>query len=78
MVALTVDEWCAWLSPPVSRKLLTALIRELGVPQSGARRTGRAGHPAPTYDAEQIIALHAALYPWLATPGPAASTTHGD
>lgn len=64
-VALTIAEATAILNPPVTERQLRAIIRALHIPPAGTRRNGHIGHPQHTYDAGEILRLHAALTPWL-------------
>ena len=70
--ALTVEEACEILNPPVTPEQLRTLIRALGVQPSGTRRSGRRGRPFPTYDVGELLRLHEALVPFLP------SVTHGN
>lgn len=63
---LTVAEAADWLSPRLTARELGALIRIAGIERAGVRRTpGQSGKPASVYDMAELIALHAALTPWL-------------
>ena len=64
-VALTIGETAALLDPPLSEHQLRVIIRALRIPPAGVRRTGHTGHPQHTYDAGELMRLHAALTPWL-------------
>ena len=64
-VTLTLAEAAAILDPPLTEKQLRAIITQLGWPPDGHRRTGRIGHPWPTYDAAKLLQLHAALMPFM-------------
>jgi hypothetical protein len=64
-VALTVAEAVTVLDPPLTELQLRQIVRGVGLRPCGKRRTGRAGPPAATYDAAQIIRLHAAISPFL-------------
>jgi hypothetical protein len=68
--ALTVDEAAAWLDPPITSDALAGFIAAAPDPDGklapvGTRRTGRAGRPAQTYSAGELMRLHAAVAPWL-------------
>jgi hypothetical protein len=64
-VALTIDEVITLLDPPISRRQLADLIAALHIQPVGNRwRSGR-GRPALTYDAAELMRLHAAIAPWL-------------
>lgn len=65
-VSLTLAEAATVLDPPVSERQLRAIITALGWQPEGARRTGRAGRPAPAYDATRLLQLHAAIVPFIA------------
>ncbi len=64
-VTLTLAEAAAVLDPPVTEQQLRAIVTALRWKPDGVRRTGRAGRPAPCYDASRILTLHAALVPFL-------------
>lgn len=64
-VALTLAEACAVLEPPITEPQLRAIVTALGWQPSGRRHTGRAGRPAPEYDATRLLQLHAALIPFI-------------
>jgi hypothetical protein len=64
-VALTLAEASAVLQPPMPEAQLAAIIRALRWQPAGWRQNGRPGHPVATYDAAQIMQLHAALIPFL-------------
>jgi hypothetical protein len=64
-VALTLAEASSILDPPVSERRLRLIVRALRWQPSGYRHTGRAGRPAPAYDAARLLQLHAALLPFL-------------
>jgi hypothetical protein len=66
----TIGEAASWLDPPVTARQLRVFIRELGIEPSGRRRTGHSGPGVKTYDVSDLIALHAAIAPWLARLGP--------
>jgi len=65
-VSLTLAEASQVLDPPLSERQLRQIVHALGWMPAGHRYTGRAGRPAPEYDATEILRLHAALAPWLA------------
>lgn len=62
---LTIAEACAVLNPPVAEDDLAAIIRALHWQPAGVRHNGFPGRPKPTYDARELMRLHAALAPWL-------------
>jgi hypothetical protein len=62
-VTLTIAEAATILDPPLSERQLRAIIRELRWQPAGQKRTGRPGHPEPTYDWADISRLHTALIP---------------
>jgi hypothetical protein len=64
-VALTVAEAVTVLDPPISEHRLRQIVRGVGLQPRGHRYTGRAGPPAATYDASQLMRLHAAITPFL-------------
>ena len=64
-VALTLAEAAMVLDPPMAEQQLRAIVTALGWQQEGWRQRATRGHPFPTYDAEQILRLHAALVPFL-------------
>ena len=70
LTSLTLAEFAAWASPPISVKLLQCLVNELAIDSDGTRRTTQRGRPAPTYPAGTLHQLHADLGSWLrrATP----------
>jgi hypothetical protein len=66
-VTLTLTEAAEVLDPPLPR--LRLIVRALGWEPDGYRHTGHAGRPMPTYRAERIMALHAALLPFTTNSG---------
>lgn len=66
-VTLTLAEAAQVLDPPVSERQLRAIVAALRLQPCGQRRDGRPGRPAARYDATEILRLHAALAPWLAS-----------
>ena len=64
-LTFTVAEACTVLNPPLTENQLRELIHALGWKPDGWRRTGRSGHPFPTYRAEELLRLHAAVVPFL-------------
>lgn len=64
-VPLTLAEASAILNPPLSEKQLRQLVGALGWQPTGARHDGRPGHPRATYNASEILRLHAAVTPFL-------------
>lgn len=65
MVALTLAEAATLLDPPMTEQQLRQIVTALRIPAAGKRDTGRAGRPAPTYDAAALMKLHCALVPFL-------------
>jgi hypothetical protein len=65
MVALTLQEACEVLDPPMSETQLRIIVRALAIQPTGARRSGQAGRPTATYQADELHRLHGALAPWL-------------
>jgi hypothetical protein len=63
-VALTLAEASQVLDPPMSEHQLRAIVTALRWEPAGYRHTGRAGRPAPAYDATRLLELHAALAPF--------------
>jgi hypothetical protein len=66
-VTLTLSEAAAVLDPPMTERQLRAIVSALGWQPCGTRRDGRSGRPAAQYDAAEVMRLHAALAPWLAS-----------
>ena len=64
-VALTIDEAATVLAPPITRRQLADLIAALHIRPVGKRPQPRRGRPALTYDAAELMRLHAAVAPWL-------------
>ncbi len=64
-VTLTLSEAATLLDPPMSERQLRLIVSALGWQPDGHRYTGRAGRPAPVYDAADILRLHGALAPFL-------------
>ena len=64
-VALTLAEAAKVLNPPLTERQLRQIITALGMQPSGARHDGRPGHPRATYNASEILRLHAAVAPFL-------------
>lgn len=62
--SLTLAEAAAILDPPVAERQLRAIVTALGWQPAAYRRTGRAGRPAPAYDATMLLRLGAALAPF--------------
>ncbi len=62
--SLTLAEAAAILQPPLTERQLRAIVTALAWQPSGHRRTGRAGRPAPAYDAAMLLRLGAALAPF--------------
>jgi hypothetical protein len=65
-VDLTIAEAAEWLDPPIGRLALAAIVAALGLVPV-ATRQAPVGRPARTYDAAELMRLHTALAPWLAT-----------
>jgi hypothetical protein len=63
--ALTVDEVVLVLDPPITCDQLAGLIAALGIRPVGKRHQPRKGRPRLTYDAAELMRLHAAVAPWL-------------
>ena len=61
-VTLTLAEASEILEPAID---LAPVVKVLGWQPSGHRYTGRAGRPAPCYEAAKLMRLHAALVPFL-------------
>jgi hypothetical protein len=64
-ITLTLAEASQVLDPPMSEQQLRAIVTALGWQPEGWRRRATRGHPFPTYNAGQILELHAALVPFL-------------
>lgn len=64
-VTLTLTEAAQVLDPAMTERQLRQIITALRWQPDGWRRRATPGHPFPTYDAEQILRLHAALVPFL-------------
>jgi hypothetical protein len=64
-LTFTLGEASQVLDPPVSERQLRQIVTALGWKPDGWRRTGHRGHPFPTYDATELLRLHAALVPFL-------------
>ena len=64
-VALTVDEVVQVLDPPITCDQLAGLIAALGIRPVGKRQQPRRGRPRLTYDAAELMRLHAAVARWL-------------
>jgi hypothetical protein len=62
--ALTLAEAATLLDPPMAERQLRAIVTALAWQPAGYRRTGRAGRPAPAYDATMLLRLGAALAPF--------------
>lgn len=62
---LTIIEACAWLDPQISVKTLHGLVTLLEIGHVGTRRRAGKGRPAYVYDLAELMALHAAVCPWL-------------
>lgn len=65
--ALTIAEAAPMLNPPITERALRDIVRALHIPPSGQRRNGQAGKPPYEYDWAELVKLHAALVPWLAS-----------
>jgi hypothetical protein len=63
-VTLTLAEAATILDPPMAETQLRQIITALAWQPDGYRHTGRAGRPAPAYNATRILQLHAALVPF--------------
>lgn len=64
-VALTIDEMITLLDPPITRRQLADVIAALRIQPVGKRWRSSRGRPALTYDAAELMRLHAAISPWL-------------
>ena len=64
-VTLTLAEAAMVLDPPLTEQQLRQIITALGWQPHGVRHTGRAGRPAPAYDATRLLELHAAMVPFI-------------
>ncbi len=65
VLGLTIDELASLLNPPMTHRQLADLIAALRIQPIGKRRQPRKGRPALTYDAAELMRLHAAVAPWL-------------
>jgi predicted ArsR family transcriptional regulator len=63
--ALTIDEMATLLDPPMTRRQLADLIAALDIRPVGKRQKPGRGRPALTYDAAELMRLHAAVARWL-------------
>jgi hypothetical protein len=64
-VTLTLAEVASILDPPMAEwQLRLIAVRALGWRPDGYRHNGRPGHPTATFDAAELMALHAALLPF--------------
>jgi hypothetical protein len=64
-LAFTLAEAATVLDPPMTEQQLRAIVTALGWQPDGHRHTGRAGRPAPAYDATRLMQLHAAVTPFI-------------
>jgi hypothetical protein len=64
-VDLTIDDAVSFLHPPITRQQLAGLIATLSIQPIGKRWRPTRGRPALTYDASELMELHAAVVPWL-------------
>lgn len=64
-VTLTLAEAATVLEPAMTEAQLRAIVTALGWQADSHRHTGRAGRPTAAYDATRIMALHAALTPFM-------------
>lgn len=64
-VDFTIDDAASVLNPPMTRLQLAGLITALNIQPLGKRHRRTRGRPALTYDAAELIRLHAAVVPWL-------------
>jgi hypothetical protein len=67
-VTLTLAEAAMVLDPPVTEQQLRAIVRALGWQAAGVRHGGHPGRPGrqqATFDAADVLRLHAALVPFL-------------
>jgi hypothetical protein len=70
-VTLTLAEAAQVLDPPMTEQQLRLMVRVLGWQPCGERANGhpgRSGRQKATYDAAEILRLHAALVPFLRSP----------
>jgi hypothetical protein len=65
VVTLTIDEAADWLDPPITRQQLAGLIAALGIRPVGKVQGPGRGRPRLTYDAAELMRLHAAIARWL-------------
>lgn len=65
-LAFTLAEAVTVLDPPMTEQQLRMIVRALGWQPAGKRYTGRSGHPGSTFDAAELMRLHAALIPFMA------------
>jgi hypothetical protein len=63
--SLTLAEFAAWASPPITAPDLEAIVKALHIEPDGTRRTARQGRPAKTWPAVTLMQLHADLARWL-------------
>ena len=63
--AWTLDDAAALLDPPVTRAQLAAIVAALRIPPIGHRHLPCPGRPSATFDAKDLMRLHAAIAPWL-------------
>jgi hypothetical protein len=61
---LTLAEAATILEPPITETQLRAIVTALRWKPDDHRHTGRAGRPAPAYNATRLLQLHAALVPF--------------
>jgi len=64
----TIDEACAWLDPPITRRKLSNLISLLDVESVGVGPSS-GGRPPKQYDVAEIMRLHAGVAEWLTPRG---------
>jgi hypothetical protein len=70
-VTLTLAEAAQVLDPPMTEQQLRQIVRALGWEPGGERGNGHPGRPGrqkATFDAAEILRLHAALVPFLRSP----------
>ena len=68
MVDFTLAEASEILNPPLTERQLRDLVRLASLKPAGTRKNGHRGRPRPTYDAADLLKLHAVLAPFLRIP----------
>jgi hypothetical protein len=64
-VTLTLAEAATILDPPLTEAQLRELVHALRWKPAGHRHTGKDGRPPACYPADRLMALHAAVVPFL-------------